>query len=224
MPKRRSPPARLALAALAWRCPASGAVLPPNPTIPLAPSASSCRRAPAAHPDLIPRLLGEALTARWGQPVVIEHRPGAGGNLGAEFVFKAAPDGYTLLSTWSSPLVVNQSLYAKINYDPATFVVIAVIATSPNVLVVHPKLPVRRSPSLPSMPRPTPTSSPTPRSASAARRIWRWRCSKPSQASRSGASPTIADSRPRSLTRSPARSTWCSAISPMSARISPTDP
>ncbi len=96
---------------------------------------------PGSAPDLIPRILGEALTARWRQPVVIEHRPGAGGNLGAEFVFKAAPDGYTLLSTWSSPLVVNQSLYAKINYDPAAFAVVAVIATSPNVLVVHPKVP-----------------------------------------------------------------------------------
>lgn len=96
---------------------------------------------PGSAPDLIPRLLGEALTARWNQPIVIEHRPGAGGNLGAEFVFKATPDGYTLLSTWSSPLVVNQNLYAKLNYDPTAFVVVAVVATSPNVLVVHPKTP-----------------------------------------------------------------------------------
>ena len=131
---------------------------------------------PGSAPDLIPRLLGEALTARWGQPVVVEHRPGAGGNLGAEFVFKAPPDGYTLLSTWSSPLVINQSLYAKINFDPAAFAVIAVIATSPNVLVVHPKVPAQRCASSSPTPRRIPTSSPMPRSASAARRIWRWRC------------------------------------------------
>lgn len=95
---------------------------------------------PGSAPDLIPRLLSEALTTRLGQPVVIEHRPGAGGNLGAEFVFKAAADGHTLLSTWSSPLVVNQSLYARINYDPAAFAIVAVTASAPNVLVVHPKL------------------------------------------------------------------------------------
>ena len=140
MPKGRFPIVRLAIAAMVVLA-ASGAVLaqsdyPSRPIRIVVPSG------PGGAPDLIPRLLGEALTARWGQPVVIEHRPGAGGNLGAEFVFKAAPDGYTLLSTWSSPLVVNQSLYAKINYDPAAFVVIAVIASSPNVLVVHPRLPV----------------------------------------------------------------------------------
>ena len=84
---------------------------------------------------------------------------GAGGDLGAEFVFKAPPDGYTLLSTWSSPLVINQNLYAKINFDAAAFAVIAVIATSPNVLVVHPKVPATsRWPGWQPMPRRTPTS------------------------------------------------------------------
>lgn len=96
---------------------------------------------PGSAPDLIPRLIGEKLTATWGQPVIVEHRPGAGGNLGAEFVFRSAPDGYTLLSTWASPLAINQSLYARINFDPAAFVPISVIATSPNVLVVHRDIP-----------------------------------------------------------------------------------
>ena len=95
---------------------------------------------PGSAPDLVARLIGERLTAKWGQPIVVEHKPGASGNLGAEFVFKAPPDGHTLLSTWSSPLVVNQSLYAKLNFEPSAFVTVAVIATSPNVLVVHPKV------------------------------------------------------------------------------------
>ena len=142
MPKRRSLFLRLTLATMVLGM----ALLAPSATVaqtdyPLRPIRIVVPSGPGSAPDLIPRLLGEALTARWGQPVVVEHRPGAGGNLGAEFVFKAPPDGYTLLSTWSSPLVINQSLYAKINYDPAAFAVIAVIATSPNVLVVHPKVP-----------------------------------------------------------------------------------
>ena len=133
------PVVRLATAAALHRGMSGSAVAQPD--YPSRPIRIVVPSGPGSAPDLIPRLLGEPLTARWGQPIVIEHRPGAGGNLGAEFVFKATPDGYTLLSTWSSPLVVNQSLYAKLNYDPAAFAVIAVIATSPNVLVVHPKVP-----------------------------------------------------------------------------------
>jgi tripartite-type tricarboxylate transporter receptor subunit TctC len=139
MPEARSLLLRLAVATIALATTFSAAAAqsdyPSRPIRVVVPSG------PGGAPDLIPRLLGEALTARWGQPVVIEHRPGAGGNLGAEFVFKAAPDGYTLLSTWASPLVINQSLYTKLNYDPAAFSVIALIATSPNVLVAHPKVP-----------------------------------------------------------------------------------
>lgn len=127
----------LAVATLSAASSAAGA----QPDYPSRPIRIVVPSGPGSAPDMIPRLLGETLTARWGQPIVVEHRPGAGGNLGAEYVFRAAPDGYTLLSTWSSPLVVNQSLYAKINYDPAAFSVVAVIATSPNVLVAHPKVP-----------------------------------------------------------------------------------
>ena len=134
----RSPVLRLATAAALIAASGSAVAQPDYPSRPIRIVVPS---GPGGAPDLIPRLLGEALTARWGQPVVVEHRPGASGNLGAEFVSKAAPDGYTLLSTWASPLVINQSLYAKLNYDPATFAIIAVIATSPNVLVAHPKVP-----------------------------------------------------------------------------------
>ena len=89
--------------------------------------------------DLLPRLVGEKLAARWGQPVVVENRPGAAGNIGAEAVFKSEPDGYTLLSAPPPPLVINKLLYPKLAYDSSQFVPASVIAAIPNVLLVHPK-------------------------------------------------------------------------------------
>jgi tripartite-type tricarboxylate transporter receptor subunit TctC len=96
---------------------------------------------PGAFADTLPRLLGEKLAAMWGQPVIIENRPGAASNLGAEAVAKAAPDGYTLLATPPGPLVVNQSLYAKLPFDPETFVPVTVMASLPYVLLANPALP-----------------------------------------------------------------------------------
>lgn len=90
--------------------------------------------------DILPRVLAEKLTARLGQAVVIENRAGAAGNIGAEAVFKADPDGYTLLSTPPPPLVMNQSLYAKLPFDAAQFVPVTVIANVPSVLLVHPRI------------------------------------------------------------------------------------
>ena len=65
---------------------------------------------------------GRTLSRKWGQPVIIENRTGAGGNIGAEAAFKAEPDGYTLLSAPPPPLVINQNLYPKLNFDPTQFV------------------------------------------------------------------------------------------------------
>jgi tripartite-type tricarboxylate transporter receptor subunit TctC len=62
--------------------------------------------------DVLPRIIAEKLSARWGQSVIIDNRAGAAGNIGAETVFRAEPDGYTLLSTPPPPLVINPSLYA----------------------------------------------------------------------------------------------------------------
>jgi len=90
--------------------------------------------------DLLPRIVGEKLAEKWGQPVVIENRPGAAGNIGADAVFKAEPDGYLLLSAPPPPLVINRLLYPKLSYDSTQFVPMTVIAAIPNVLLVHPKV------------------------------------------------------------------------------------
>ncbi len=92
--------------------------------------------------DVLPRIIGERLTAKFGQPVLVENRAGAAGAIGAEIVSKAEPDGYTLMATPPSPLVINPSLYAKLAYDAAAFVPVTVMAAVPNVLLVHPKVPV----------------------------------------------------------------------------------
>jgi tripartite-type tricarboxylate transporter receptor subunit TctC len=90
--------------------------------------------------DRIARLVAERLQGKWGQPVIVENRAGAAANIGAEYVAKAAPDGYTLLFGAEGPLVIHKSLYAKLAYDPDEFVPISVVLTSPNILVVHPKV------------------------------------------------------------------------------------
>jgi tripartite-type tricarboxylate transporter receptor subunit TctC len=88
--------------------------------------------------DLMPRVIFDFLSRKWGQAVVIENKPGAGGNIGAEAAFHAEPDGYTLLSTPPPPLVINQNLYPRLGFDPAAFVPIAVMGSVPNALVVNP--------------------------------------------------------------------------------------
>jgi tripartite-type tricarboxylate transporter receptor subunit TctC len=88
--------------------------------------------------DIVPRIIAEWLSKKWGQPVVLENRAGAGGNIGAEFVAKSDPDGYTLLSAPPPPLVINQNLYPQLGFDPTQFVPIVVIGRVPNALVVNP--------------------------------------------------------------------------------------
>jgi len=88
--------------------------------------------------DALPRIVAERLTVRWNQPVVVENRAGASGGIGAEAVWRAEPDGYTLLSTPPAPLVINPSLYAKLAYDPTQFVPVTVMAAIPSVLLVNP--------------------------------------------------------------------------------------
>lgn len=88
--------------------------------------------------DLLPRVIAEFLSRKWAKPVIIENRPGAAGNIGAEQVYRADPDGYTLLSSPPPPLVINQNLYPKLGFEPARFEPIIVIAQVPNALIVNP--------------------------------------------------------------------------------------
>jgi tripartite-type tricarboxylate transporter receptor subunit TctC len=96
---------------------------------------------PGAAVERMARIVADRLQAEWNQPTVVESRAGAGGNIGAEAFARSSPDGYTLMVTAASVLVINQSLYPKLNYNPEAFVPISIIATSPNVLMVHPKVP-----------------------------------------------------------------------------------
>jgi tripartite-type tricarboxylate transporter receptor subunit TctC len=94
--------------------------------------------------DIIARLVGNSLSEKWGQAVVIENRPGAGGNIGSEYVARATPDGYTLLVGSVGPLAVNQSLYKVVSYDVRKdFAPITLLAGVPNILVVPPDSPFK---------------------------------------------------------------------------------
>jgi tripartite-type tricarboxylate transporter receptor subunit TctC len=96
---------------------------------------------PGSSPDLVGRLVAEPLTAALGQPVVIDNKPGAGGNLGTGLVAKAEPDGHTLLFTIQGPLVTAPLLSRSLSYDPVKELApVTLVATSPNLLVVDPKL------------------------------------------------------------------------------------
>src|ERR1041385_7317681 len=89
--------------------------------------------------DAVPRLVADFLSRKWGQPVIIDNRTGAAGNIGAETVYHAPPDGYTLLSAPPPPLVINHNLYPKLGFDPTKFEPIIVMAQVPNALIVNPK-------------------------------------------------------------------------------------
>ena len=88
--------------------------------------------------DAVPRIVADWLSRKWGQPVVIENRTGAAGNIGAEQVFHAAPDGYTLLSSPPPPLVINHNLYPRLGFDPTKFEPVIVMAQVPNAPIVNP--------------------------------------------------------------------------------------
>src|ERR1043165_3309739 len=87
--------------------------------------------------DAMPRVVGDWLSRKWGQAVVIENRSGAGGNVGAEAAYKSDPDGYTLLAAPAPPLVINQNLYPRLGFDPLKFEPIAVMGSVPNALLTN---------------------------------------------------------------------------------------
>ena len=94
--------------------------------------------------DIMARLVGEQLSAALGQPVVVENRPGAGGNTGAIAVARANPDGYTLLMSGSPTHSVGPHLFKNLPYDPMRDIPpVAMVAVAPNLLVVNPSLPAK---------------------------------------------------------------------------------
>jgi len=95
-------------------------------------------------PDILARLIGDRLAADWGQPVVIDNKPGAGGNTGADFVAKSPGDGYTLVLGTVGTHSINGALYAKMPYDMVRdFTPVTLLATTPNLLVVHNDVPAK---------------------------------------------------------------------------------
>ncbi len=92
-------------------------------------------------PDILARTIGEELQQRWGQPVVVENKPGASGNIGTQFVARATPDGHTLLIT-ANPFTANISLFKSVPYDPVkSFMPIIEVATGTLALALHPSVP-----------------------------------------------------------------------------------
>ncbi|UUX94480.1 tripartite tricarboxylate transporter substrate binding protein [Aquabacterium sp. J223] len=93
--------------------------------------------------DSVMRLLAERLSGRWQQQVLVDNKPGAGGNIGASLFARSEPDGHSLLCAPPGPLAINHHLYKTLAYDPRRFVPVTVIANMPNVLVVGPHVPAR---------------------------------------------------------------------------------
>lgn len=134
-------PLRSGIVAALAACVAAGALAQPA-AYPVKPIRMVIALAPGGGVDTTGRFIAQQLTQLWGQPVVAENRPGAGGTIAAEIVARAAADGYTLLMT-SSGITITPSLL-KLSYDPAKDLLPVTLAVvSPGVLVVHPSLPVR---------------------------------------------------------------------------------
>lgn len=93
--------------------------------------------------DILPRILAEKMRANFPAGVVVDNRAGAGGNIGADLVYRADPDGATLLASPPGPIAINHNLYSKLAFDPTRWTPITIVATVPNVLAVSNKLPVQ---------------------------------------------------------------------------------
>ena len=127
----------VALALLGWAVAATGQDWPRRPVTFVVVNA------PGAITDILARLIGQKLGEAIGQVVVVENRPGAGGNIAAQRVHRASPDGYTILLT-SAAYAVNPSLYGNAGYDPKKdFIPVILAASVPNVVCVHPSVPAR---------------------------------------------------------------------------------
>ncbi|HPG62431.1 MAG TPA: tripartite tricarboxylate transporter substrate binding protein [Casimicrobium sp.] len=141
--------ARITRAALSLLAAAAFAVAPahaqaPGAAFPDKPMRIVVTFTPGGAPDVLARMLAERFTAAWGQSVLVDNRPGAGGNTGADFVAKAAPDGHTIVVGTVGTHSINGALYAKMPYDMVKdFAPITLLATTPNMLVVHNDVPAK---------------------------------------------------------------------------------
>jgi tripartite-type tricarboxylate transporter receptor subunit TctC len=136
MPKFPPLLAAVLAAALALPCVAQAEADYPSRAVKIVVSAP-----PGGGLDIAARVVADRLAKLLGQPFVVENRPGAGGNLGAEAVAAAEPDGYTLLAAQPAPLTTNVVLYKKLAFDPAAFEPLAIMTTIPNTLVVRADFP-----------------------------------------------------------------------------------
>lgn len=131
-------------AALCAICSAGTVIAQTSPQYPVKTIRIIVPSAPGSGPDIMARTIGQKLSEAWGQSVVVDARPGAGGIIGSEAAAKSAPDGYTLIMGNAGSHSVNPSLYRKLPYDPLKdFSPIALVSSAPNILIVHPSLPVK---------------------------------------------------------------------------------
>jgi tripartite-type tricarboxylate transporter receptor subunit TctC len=122
---------------LAFAAPAQAQDFPNKPVKIVVPYAAG------GGTDIVARIVAQKLQDKWGPAVIVENRAGAGGNVGAEAVFTAAPDGYTLLFTAQGPLVVNQYLFDKIPYEPEKFTPVSLVMVAYSALIANPKVPAK---------------------------------------------------------------------------------
>ena len=124
------------LLALAFAASAAAQTYPAKPIRMIVPFPAG------STPDIVGRTLGEKLQQAWGQPVVVENKTGAGGNIGTGEAAKAAPDGYTLSISTNGPIAVNKALYANMPFDPQKDLApVSLLAVGAQMLAVHPSVP-----------------------------------------------------------------------------------
>ncbi len=128
---------RLLIAALLFALPAHAQSWPQKPVRVVVPFP------PGGTNDVLCRIVGEKLSSAWGQSVLVENKPGAGGNVGAEIAYRADPDGHTLLCSPPGPLSINHNLYKSLPYDWSKFQPITVLALSPNIISARADFPAK---------------------------------------------------------------------------------
>ena len=134
----------LTLGACAWFTSSAALAQASAATFPDKPMKIVVTFSTGGAPDILARLIGEKLQATWGQPVLVDNKPGAGGNTGSDYVAKAAPDGLTLVVGTVGTHSINGALYAKMPYDMVKdFTPVTLLATTPNMLVVHNGVPAK---------------------------------------------------------------------------------